>query len=71
MLTYITNECMPDKPTLPQHGKTRILLEIDRKLPQLPPEQQNLVAAFAQGLLAGLALRAADGGVPPRATAKP
>ena len=64
---------MPDNPMLPQRGKTRILLEIDRKLPQLPPEQQNLVAAFAQGLLAGLALRAADGGMPPRTSpaAKP
>ena len=60
---------MPETRNLSQRNKTRILLEIDRKLPQLPPEQQNLVAAFAQGLLAGLSLRAADGGVPPRAAA--
>lgn len=59
---------MPDPTTLSQRNKTRILLEIDRKLPQLPAEQQNLVAAFAQGLLAGLSIRAAEGGVSTHAT---
>ena len=59
---------MPDSTTLSQRNKTRILLEIDRKLPQLPADQQNLVAAFAQGLLAGLSIRAAEGAVSTHAT---
>lgn len=38
--------------------KVRIMQDIDRKLPQLPVAQQNLVAAYARGLNDGLALEA-------------
>ena len=40
----------------PDPDTVRILREIDRKLSELPSEQQNMAAAFAQGVRAGLAL---------------
>lgn len=42
----------------PKRTKSEILREIDTALPVLPLEQQNMVAAFAQGLRTGLSLRA-------------
>lgn len=48
--------------------KTQIMQDIDRKLPALPRDQQNMVLAFAQGIRAGLAFRAQT--MPPRATPK-
>jgi hypothetical protein len=35
--------------------KEQILQDINRKLPMLPRDQQNMVAVFAQGIRAGLA----------------
>ncbi len=40
---------------------TRVLKKLDSKLAALPPEQQNLAAAYAQGLRAGFRLRCRDG----------
>ena len=37
--------------------KEQILQDINRKLPMLPRDQQNMVAVFAQGIRAGLACR--------------
>ncbi|NLI20063.1 MAG: hypothetical protein GX418_00725 [Clostridiales bacterium] len=45
----------------PDPDTARILREIDRKLPELPREQQNMAAAFARGVHVGLALRKAGG----------
>ena len=40
--------------------REQIMQDINRKLPLLPRDQQNMVAAFAQGIRAGLACRAPD-----------
>ena len=41
-----------------KRNKAQIIAEIDSKLPSLPMAQQNLVAAYAQGIRTGLALQA-------------
>lgn len=46
--------------------KAQIMQDIDRKLPTLPRDQQNMVLAFAQGIRAGFAFRAQT--MPPRTT---
>ena len=49
---------MPQTDNKPAPNKGQILQEIDRKLPQLPEAQQNMVAAYARGLSDGLSLEA-------------
>jgi len=44
----------------PNRAKAEILRDINAALPSLPREQQNMVAAFAQGLQTGLSLRTSD-----------
>ena len=47
------------QPTVTDHEKQKAILqqEIDRKLSNMPRAQQNLVAAFAQGLQRGLTIK--------------
>ena len=47
------------QPIKPGNRKQKATLqqEIDRKLSQMPHDQQNLVAAFAQGLKKGLSVK--------------
>ena len=47
---------MPNPPR-PEIPLAQRLQAIDSRLPALPREQQNLVAAYARGLADGLALR--------------
>lgn len=49
---------MADRQGKPLRTKAQIMQDIDGKLPALPREQQNLVAAYAQGIRTGLVLRA-------------
>ena len=49
---------MPQSLGKPIRSKAQILAQIDRQLPQLPHAQQNLVAAYARGISAGLSLSA-------------
>lgn len=49
---------MPETDCKPPRPMAEILREIDCALPLLSQEDQNLVAAFAQGLQIGLLLRA-------------
>jgi len=49
--------------------RSRLIAGVDRKLAALPREQQNLAAAFAQGLRTGYTLRRSPknaNGRPPR-----
>ena len=48
---------MPEPNSMPTRDVVETVREIDRALPTLPPGQQNLVAAFALGVLTGLSLR--------------
>ena len=48
---------MPEPSSTPTHDVAETVREIDRALPTLPHGQQNLVAAFALGVLTGLSLR--------------
>ena len=51
-------------------GREEILRSIDRTLPRLPRELQNMAAAYARGIQQGIALRAAmEGGAGTRPTA--
>jgi len=55
---------MPRTDQAPKRAKAEILRDINAALPGLPREQQNMVAAFAQGLQTGLSLRTSDEPVP-------
>ncbi len=50
---------MADRQAGIRRSKAQILQDIDSKLPTLPRDQQNLVAAYAHGVRTGLALQAA------------
>jgi hypothetical protein len=44
-------------PPPPKYPKAHLLVRIDRTLPTLPRDRQNLVACYALGLRDGLRLR--------------
>ena len=56
---HVRKEGAAMQPTVTDHEKQKAILqqEIDRKLSKMPRAQQNLVAAFAQGLKHGLAIK--------------
>ena len=51
---------MPDRPSAERDSLAQTLRNIDRKLPLLTRDQQNLVASYTRGLADGLALRRAE-----------